>query len=76
MTKLRVLDASGKEREGSESFLDPATHKAISRPGNVEWEVIYDDSGNWTERRRWFSPADGSPRIITKLIKQKITYRQ
>jgi hypothetical protein len=74
-TKFRVLDASGKEVTGSESFADPNTHKAISRPGSVEWEVIYDDHGNWTERRRWFTPADGSPRIMTRLICQNITYR-
>jgi hypothetical protein len=74
LTKLRVIDASGKEQVGGETFVD-AQHKSTIRPGYVEWEIIYDDHGNWTERRRWFSPADGSPRIMTRLIRQSITYR-
>jgi hypothetical protein len=74
-TKLRVLDASDKEQTGGEMFMDPQSHKSITRPGNVEWEIIYDDRGNWTERRRWFMPADGTPRIMTRLIRQTITYR-
>jgi len=74
LTKLRVLDASGEEQTGSEIFVDPP-HKSSIRPGNVEWEIIYDDHGNWTERRRWFTPADGTPRIMTRLIRQTITYR-
>jgi hypothetical protein len=73
-TKLRVLDASGKEQTGSEIFVDPQ-YKTSTRPGNVEWEIIYDDHGNWTERRRWFTPADGAPRIMTRLVRQTITYR-
>lgn len=74
-TKFGVLNDSGKELTGSELFVDPNTHKSSSRTGSVEWEVIYDDHGNWTERRRWFTPADGSPRIMTRLIRQNITYR-
>ena len=74
-TKLRVLDASGKEQMGGEIFHDPESHKASTRPGQVEWEVVYDDHGNWTERRRWFTPADGSSRIMTRVIRQNITYR-
>jgi hypothetical protein len=74
LTKLRIIDAAGKERPGSESFVD-AQYKSSTRSGGVEWEVIYDDHGNWTERRRWFSPADGTPRIMTRLIRQTITYR-
>jgi hypothetical protein len=73
-TKLRVLDASGTEQTGSEIFVDPQYNSSV-RAGNVEWEVIYDDHGNWTERRRWFAPADGSPRIMTRLVRQTITYR-
>jgi hypothetical protein len=73
-TKLRVLDSSGKEKTGSEIFVDPQ-YKSSIRPGNVEWEIIYDDHGNWMERRRWFTPADGTPRIMTRLIRQTITYR-
>jgi hypothetical protein len=75
LTKLRVLDASGKEQTGGEMFVDPQSHKVITHPGNVEWETIYDDHGNWTERRRWFTPADGTPRIMTRLVRQTITYR-
>jgi hypothetical protein len=73
-TQLRVLDSSGNEVGRGENFVD-AQYKISSRPGNVKWEVIYDDHGNWTERRRWFTPADGSPRIMTRLIRQTITYR-
>lgn len=75
LTNLRVLDASGREQIGGETFVDPQSHKATTRPGNVEWEIIYDNHGNWTERRRWFTPADGSPRIMTRLVRQSITYR-
>ena len=74
-TKLRVLDTSGKEQMGGEIFHDPQSSKLITRPGQVEWEVVYDDHGNWTERRRWFMPADGSPRIMTRAIRQEINYR-
>jgi len=74
LTKLRGLDASGKEQTGSEIFVD-AQYKSSTRAGNVEWEVVYDDHGNWTERRRWFTPADGTPRIMTRLVRQTITYR-
>jgi|SRR5450631_2369798 hypothetical protein len=74
-TKLCVLDASGKEQTGGEMFHDPQSHKPSTRPGNVEWEVTYDDHGNWTERRRWFTPADGSPRIMRRVIRQNISYR-
>jgi hypothetical protein len=73
-TKLLVIDALGKERLGGETFVD-AQHKSSTRPGGVEWEVIYDDHGNWTERRRWFTPADESPKIMTRLVRQTITYR-
>ena len=75
LTRLRVLDASGKEQTGGETFVDPQSHKLSTRPGNVEWEVVYDDHGNWTERRLWFTPADGAPRIMTRLVRQTITYR-
>ncbi len=74
-TSIHVIDASGKERMGSETFLDPQSHKLTSHAGSVEWEVTYDNHGNWTERRRWFTPADKSPRILTRLIREIITYR-
>lgn len=72
--KFHVVDPSGKDKIGSEMFMD-ATRKATNRSGDVEWEVRYDDHGNWTERRRWFIPANGSPRIMTRVVKQLITYR-
>jgi hypothetical protein len=75
LTKLRVVDASSKEQTGGEGLVDPQSHKISNRPGSVEWEVIYDNRDNWTERRRWFSPEDGSPRIMTRIIQQNITYR-
>jgi hypothetical protein len=73
-TKVRFVDDSGKERVGGEMFVD-AQHKSSTHPGSIEWEVIYDEHGNWTERRRWFTPADGSPKMMTRLIRQTITYR-
>ncbi len=76
LTKLRVVDSSGKEPIGGETFIDPQSHKPSTRRGNVEWEIIHDDHGNWTERRRWFTPADGSPPIMARVIRQKITYRE
>lgn len=73
-TKFRILDASANERPGSEIFVDAAKH-VTTRPGQVEWEILYDNHGNWTERRRWFTPQDGSPRIMTRLVSQTITYQ-
>lgn len=75
ITKLQKLDEFGKEIPGEEDFPDPKTDTTESRLGNIEWEIIYGDHGNWTEQRRWFSPSDGSARIMTMLIRQKITYR-
>ncbi len=74
-TKLRVLDASGKERPREEMFGDAESHNMTTRLGYIEWEIVYDQHDNWTERRRWFTPADGSPRIMTRLVRQNITYR-
>jgi len=72
--RFHIFDETGKDKAGSEMFVDSARH-VTNQPGDVEWEIIYDDHKNWTERRRWFTPADGSPRIMTKLVKQAITYR-
>jgi hypothetical protein len=74
-TKFVIFDPSGKEATGAETFVDPKTHVVSDRPGSVEWEVVYDNHDNWTERRRWFIPADGTPRIMTRLVRQTITYR-
>jgi len=75
LTKLHFVDASGNEQKGSELLTDPQSHKVTARPGKVEWEIIYDDQGNWTDRRRWFTPDDGSARIMTRSVRQQITYR-
>jgi hypothetical protein len=71
LTKLRVVSPSDKKR----AVGDSQSHKLSKGRGGVEWEVIYDDRGNWTERRHWFIPTDGSPRIMTRLVKQNISYR-
>lgn len=75
LTSVRILEKSGKERQGGESAGDVASDKASTRRGKNEWEVIYDRHGNWTERRRWFTPADGSSRIMITFVRQTITYR-
>ena len=75
LTSVRILEKSGKERQGGESAGDVVSDKASTRRGKNEWEVIYDRHGNWTERRRWFTPADGSSRIMITLVRQTITYR-
>jgi hypothetical protein len=72
---MAVFDNSGKEKVGSEIFVDPKTHKSSIRPGAIRWEVVYDEQGNWTERRRWFSPADGGERILVRRVRQTINYR-
>jgi hypothetical protein len=73
-TRFNVLDPSGTKKIGSELFVDENWHSS-ARSGEVEWEIIYDDHGNWTERRRWFIPADGKPRFLTRVVKQTIVYR-
>lgn len=75
LTSLRILDDLGKERHGGDTAGDVASHKATIRRGRIEWEVIYDSHGNWTERRLWSIPDDGSPRVMTRLVRQAITYR-
>ena len=50
LTKLRVIDSSRKEIVGEERFYDGQNKFAV-RPGNLEWEVIYDDHKNWTAPR-------------------------
>lgn len=73
-TKFVILDQSGKEVPGTD-IDDASARTSAARSGTVEWEIVYDNRGNWTERRRWFTPADGSPRIMTRLVRQTITYR-
>jgi len=73
---LRKFDAAGKGATGSEFVLNPDTNTMEARSGSVVWEVTYDDHGNWTERKRWFTPADGSPRMLVQHVTQSITYRE
>jgi hypothetical protein len=44
------------------------SHHITNDPGN--------DHGNRTERRRRFTPADGSPRIMIRVIRQNTTYHR
>jgi hypothetical protein len=74
-TSMKIFDGKGKEKTGSEIFIDSKTHESSERPGSIAWEVIYDEHGNWTERRRWFKPAGGSDRILVRVIRQTIKYR-
>jgi len=73
---LREFDGLGKEGTGSDSVLNPMTGKMEEQKGSVTWEVVYDDHGNWTERKRWFAPADSGPRILVQMVQQSITYRK
>lgn len=72
---LRRFNSEGTEQPGSELFPNQKTQSPESRPGKTEWEVSYDDHGNWTERRKWFTPADGSVRMLLQTIRQTIRYR-
>jgi hypothetical protein len=72
---LRVFDSNGKEKPPSTAVANLKTKHVEERGGKSEWEVVYDEHGNWTERRLWFTPADGTPRIMTQLVRQEITYR-
>jgi hypothetical protein len=74
VTKALVLDATGKQTKASEgTWVDPRTHATHS--GAYATEATYDDHGNWTEFRWWFIPSDGGDRVLTRWIKQTITYR-
>lgn len=74
VTRMRVLDADGKPQDSNQDvWLDPKTHKTYS--GTYTTDAIYDDHGNWTVLHSWFTPVDGSERILTRSIKQTITYR-
>ncbi len=72
---LRVFDSTGKERQEGELFPSGTSLVPVSRPGKTRWEVDYDKQGNWTERRRYFYPADGSDRLLMHLARQTIQYR-
>ena len=69
-----VLDADGNEVKSTKGiWVDPKTRKEHS--GTFTVEATYDDHGNWTTLQSWFTPDDGGDRILTKSIKQTITYR-
>jgi hypothetical protein len=54
---------------------DRTTGKPVPTKGKCAWEVDYDSHGNWTERRLWFSPADGTPKLLLKKYQRTLTYR-
>ncbi len=72
---LRVFDGTGTEQQQSELFPQAASKLPKVRPGKTRWEVTYDETGNWTERRRYFYPADGTDRLLMQLARQTIRYR-
>jgi hypothetical protein len=74
VTKTEAFDGTGNQMKDSEGiWVDPKTHKTHS--GRYVVDVTFDDRGNWTALQSWFSPADGGDRILTRSIKQTITYR-
>lgn len=72
---FRHLDPKGMPTTGSEFLIDDKTGKPGERKGDISWEVTRDGHGNWTERRAWFMPADGSPKFLVRVLRQKIEYR-
>lgn len=60
---------------GSDPIFNQLTQMAETPAGKTEWEVSYDDHGNWTERRKWLTPADGSARKLLQTIRRTIRYR-
>jgi hypothetical protein len=71
---MQVLDADGNEVKSTKGiWVDPKTRKEHS--GTFTVEATYDDHGNWTTLQSWFTPDDGGDRILTRSIKQTITYR-
>jgi hypothetical protein len=71
---MKAIDAAGKEQTAGETFVS-GDRKLSTRAGRVRWEVAYDAHGNWTERKRWFIPADGAERVLVRVISRKIQYR-
>jgi hypothetical protein len=72
---FRHLDEKGNATTGSEFLIDDKTGKPSERKGEISWEVMRDNHGNWTERKAWFVPADGSPKVLVRVLRQKIEYR-
>jgi hypothetical protein len=71
----RVFDGTGKEKPPSTTVANLKTKQLENRSGMSEWEIAYDARGNWTERRLWFTPADGGSRVLQQFVRQIITYR-
>jgi hypothetical protein len=72
---FRNFDRNGKEETGSDFVVNQNTGKPETREGSLAWEVTHDDHGNWTERQCWFTPADGSARVLVRVLHQVIVYR-
>jgi hypothetical protein len=72
---LRLLDGAGDEKQPSEIVPDRTTGKPVPTKGKCAWEVDYDSQGNWMERRLWFTPADGTPKLLLKKYRRTLTYR-
>lgn len=72
---FRHFDRDGKPETGSEFVINDKTGQAENRKGEIAWRVTYDDRGNWIERQSWFTPADGSPRALLRILRQTIVYR-
>ena len=74
VTKQQTFDAAGRPAKGTEGiWVDPSTRERHS--GAYSSIAAYDDHGNWTELQSWFTRTDGGKRILTRSIKQTITYR-
>jgi hypothetical protein len=71
----RVFDGTGKEKPPSTAVANLKTKQLENRSGSSEWAVVYDERGNWTERRLWFTPADGGSPVLKQFVRQIITYR-
>lgn len=72
--KTEAFDAAEKPVDADEEiWVDPKTHK--KHAGTYSIDVAYDDHGNCTALQSWFTPSDGGDRILTRSIKQTITYR-
>lgn len=72
---LHIFDGAGREKKYSYFVPDPVTGKPAQRAGQCAWEVDYDSHGNWIERRLWFTPADGTPRLLLTKYTRSLMYR-
>ena len=72
---FRQFGKDGKPETGSFLVIDEKTGRGENRKGELFWNVTYDDHGNWTERQATFTPADGSPKVLVRVLRQTIEYR-